>query len=92
MALTDFSSHSRLQFKHEAACCGKAKIRCDEFLELLELAKRTRAFDTLRLSHLHERCAQDHVISDGERLRLWIMLVMLRTRLQILYCETAICR
>ena len=62
------------EYRNEAAYCGQAKIRCDEFLELLGLAKRTKAFDTLGLSHLHEMRGQDHVILDGEELRLLVML------------------
>jgi hypothetical protein len=61
-------------YRNEAAYCGQAKIRYDEYHELLELAKRTKAFDTLGLSRLHEMRGQDAVILDGHELRLLVML------------------
>ena len=58
----------------QAAYCGSTTIPYDDFFELLDLATRTKAFDTLGLDRLREMCEQDQVILDGEELRLLIML------------------
>ena len=61
-------------YKAEAAYCRSATIRYDEFAELLELATRTKAFDTLGLNRLRDRCEQDQVMLDGSELRFLLML------------------
>ena len=68
------------EHRKEAAHCGSTTIRCDDFFELLDLAKRTKAFDTLGLDRLREMCEQDQVILDGEELRLLIMLASQATK------------
>jgi hypothetical protein len=62
------------EHRKQAAHCVSATIPCDDFLELLDLATRTKAFDTLGLDRLREMCELDQVILDGEELRLLIML------------------
>jgi len=58
----------------QAAHCGSATIPYDDFFELLDLATRTKAFDTLGLDRLREMCEQDQVILNGDELRLLLML------------------
>ena len=62
------------EHRKQAAHCVSATIPCDDFLELLDLATRTKAFETLGLDRLHEMCEQDQVILDGKEIRLLIML------------------
>ena len=58
----------------QAAHCGSATIPYDDFFELLDLATRTKAFDTLGLDRLREMCEQDQVMLNGDELRLLLML------------------
>ena len=62
------------EHRKQAAHCGSATIPCDDFVELLDLATRTKAFETLGLDRLREMCEQDQVILDGKEIRLLIML------------------
>ena len=62
------------EHRKQAAHCGSATIRCDDFFELLDLATRTKAFETLGLDRLREMCGLDQIIPDGAELRLLIML------------------
>ena len=62
------------EHRKPAAHRGSTTIRCDDFFELLDLATRTKAFETLGLDRLREMCEQDQVILDGEEFRLLIML------------------
>ena len=62
------------EHRKQAAHCVSATIPCDDFLELLDLATRTKAFETLGLDRLREMCEQDQVILDGKEIRLLIML------------------
>ena len=68
------------EHRKQAAHCGGATIPCDDFVELLDLATRTKAFETLGLDRLREMCEQDQVILDGEELRLLIMLASQATK------------
>ena len=67
---TEWLDEHRKQGPH----CGSATIPCDDFVELLDLATRTKAFETLGLDRLREMCEQDQVILDGKEIRLLIML------------------
>jgi hypothetical protein len=62
------------EHRKQAARCRSAIIPYDDFVELLDLATRTKAFDTLGLDRLREMGELDQVILDGEELRLLIML------------------
>jgi hypothetical protein len=62
------------EHRKQAAYCGSATIPCDDFFELLDLATRTKAFETLGLDRLREMCELDQIILDWEELRLLIML------------------
>jgi len=62
------------EHRKQAAYCGSATIPCDDFFELLDLATRTKAFETLGLDRLREMCELDQVILDGKEIRLLIML------------------
>ena len=62
------------EHRKQAAHCRSATIPCDDFFELLDLATRTKAFETLGLDRLREMCGLDQIILDGEELRLLIML------------------
>ena len=62
------------EHRKQAAYCGSATIPCDDFFELLDLATRTKAFETLGLDRLREMCGLDQIILDWEELRLLIML------------------
>ena len=62
------------EHRKQAAHCRSATIPCDDFFELLDLATRTKAFDTLGLDRLREMCELDQIILDWEELRLLIML------------------
>ena len=62
------------EHRKQAAYCGSATIPYDDFVELLDLATRTKAFETLGLDRLREMCGLDRIILDGEELRLLIML------------------
>ena len=62
------------EHRKQAAHCGGATIPCDDFVELLDLATRTKAFETLGLDRLREMCELDQIILDWEELRLLIML------------------
>ena len=62
------------EHRKQAAYCSSATIPYDDFFELLDLATRTKAFETLGLDRLREMCEQDQVILDGKEIRLLIML------------------
>jgi len=62
------------EHRKQAAHCRSATIPCDDFFELLNLATRTKAFETLGLDRLREMCELDQIILDWEELRLLIML------------------
>ena len=62
------------EHRKQAAYCGSATIPYDDFVELLDLATHTKAFETLGLDRLREICEQDQVILDGKEIRLLIML------------------
>ena len=62
------------EHRKQAAHCRSATIPCDDFFELLDLATRTKAFETLGLDRLREMCELDQIILDWEELRLLIML------------------
>ena len=62
------------EHRKQAPNCGSATIPCDDFVELLDLATRTKAFETLGLDRLREMCELDQIILDWEELRLLIML------------------
>ena len=57
-----------------AARCGSASIPCDEFLDILDLAARTKAFEALGLDRLQEMCDRDEIHLGGDELRLLLML------------------
>ena len=62
------------EHRKQAPHCGSATIPWDDFIELLDLATRTKAFETLGLDRLREMCELDQIILDWEELRLLIML------------------
>ena len=62
------------EHRKQAPNCGSATIPCDDFVELLDLATGTKAFETLGLDRLREMCELDQIILDWEELRLLIML------------------
>ena len=71
MELTDewLDEHSE-----RAARCGSASIPCDDFLDILDLAARTKAFEALSLDRLQEMCDREEIQLDGNELRLLLML------------------
>ena len=71
MELTDewLDEHSE-----PAARCGSASIPCDDFLDILDLAARTKAFEALGLDRLQEMCDREEIQLDGNELRLLLML------------------
>jgi len=57
-----------------AARCGSVSIPCDDFLDILDLAARTKAFEALGLDRLQEICDREEIQLGGEELRLLLML------------------
>ena len=86
MELTDewLDEHSE-----RAARCGSASIPCDDFLDILDLAARTKAFEALGLDRLQEICDREEIQLGGDELRLLLMLTgqakrrMLKPRLRV---------
>ncbi len=86
MELTDewLDEHSE-----RAARCGSASIPCDDLLDILDLAARTKAFEALGLDRLQELCDREEIQLGGDELRLLLMLAgqakrrMLKPRLRV---------
>ena len=62
------------EHSERATRCGSASIPCDDFLDILDLAARTKAFDALGLDRLKEMCDRDEIQLGGDELRLLLML------------------
>ena len=62
------------EHSQRAARCGSALIPCDDFLDILDLAARTKAFGALGLDRLQEMCDRDEIQLGGDELRLLLML------------------
>ena len=62
------------EHSQRAARCGSASISCDDFLDILDLAARTKAFRALGLDRLQEMCDRDEIQLGGDELRLLLKL------------------
>ena len=71
MELTDEWLH---EHSKRATHCGSASIPCDDFLDIIDLAARTKAFSALGLERLREVCDRDEIHLTGNELRLLLML------------------
>ena len=85
----DLTNEWLSEHSERAARCGSTSIPCDDFVDILDLAARTKAFDALGLDRLKEMCDRDEIQLGGDELRLLLMLAsqakrrMLKPRLRV---------